>query len=123
MATVRTAVRSAKKRLRSDVSNNLRTLSDTDVECECEFEKSSGLHDSRLKISAKAVLKRLLELDAFCNSRRISCYLSMNGEVDTFPIVHEILASGEPNTAFVQEKGSRQKTTSIREASLRPKYC
>lgn len=95
MSSISALVKSSKKVLRNEVTKQLQALKDAEVERQCESCEYELLIETFYHHApASSVLRRLLELEAFHNSRIISCYLSMKGEVDTSPIVHEILGSG-----------------------------
>jgi len=64
--------------------------------------------------TARAVAAQILSSKFFRESKTVSCYLSMQGEVDTTPIVSEILRSGK--TLFVPKI---DKTTEGRMVLLR----
>ncbi|EPQ52084.1 nagb/rpia/CoA transferase-like protein [Gloeophyllum trabeum ATCC 11539] len=68
-----------KRALRKSVTATLRSLPPTDVQ-----EQSH------------AIAARVLSLPSFAKSKTVSCYLSMpTGEVDTSPLVSEILRAGK----------------------------
>lgn len=73
------ALQANKRALRKSVTATLRSLPPTDVQ-----EQSH------------AIAARVLSLPSFAKSKTVSCYLSMpTGEVDTSPLVSEILRAGK----------------------------
>lgn len=97
MAAV-TTLRSQKKILRKAIAAALKPLPVSAIEEQCEGQNpESGNNISKtLSCVAQAVATRVLSLPSFDKCRSVSCYLSMpTGEVDTTPLVSEILRRGK----------------------------
>ncbi|CAE6418811.1 unnamed protein product [Rhizoctonia solani] len=55
----------------------------------------SLISPSDIKNGSESITKRLTETQTFRESRAVSCFLSMSGEVDTDGIVQEVLRAGK----------------------------
>ncbi|KAG8706989.1 5,10-methenyltetrahydrofolate synthetase [Ceratobasidium sp. 423] len=63
------------------------------------------LSPSDVKNSSESITKKLIEMQTFRESRAVSCFLSMPGEVDTDGIIREILRTGK--TLYVPRMNGR----------------
>ncbi|KAH7344692.1 hypothetical protein B0J17DRAFT_636505 [Rhizoctonia solani] len=63
------------------------------------------LSPSDVKNSSESITKKLIGMQTFRESRAVSCFLSMQGEVDTDGIIREILGTGK--TLYVPRMNGR----------------
>ncbi|KAJ1311133.1 hypothetical protein OPQ81_009634 [Rhizoctonia solani] len=59
------------------------------------LQARSLLSSSDVKSSSESITKKLIDMQNFRESKAVSCFLSMQGEVDTDGIVREILRTGK----------------------------
>lgn len=102
MAT--SALRAQKKVLRTSILSARQLISSESIQSQCTLTGTSlaanaGVVESTcaqalMRHIAERITNALTAMPEFKSSRSISCFLSMEGEVDTSAIVNEILAQG-----------------------------
>lgn len=87
-----------KRAVRKAMTTALRSLSQPDINAQCEPFKIiflTSILDCCSHIAAEQVIRRVIDSPLFQSSRSISCYLSMpSGELNTSTLVSEILHTG-----------------------------